>query len=283
MKRCAVHILRAGACLHPAAMARRGASLKPEFFPALAGLIVHPTEGPVLFDTGYDPAAFLAATESFPERFYRWMTPVRLEAGEAAADQVRRFGFAAGDIRAVVISHFHGDHIAGLHAFPNARLFCARAGLAQVRQAGRFARVSKGLLAGLVPGDAEARARFFEDLPRVPLPAGFAPFEAGADLFGDGSMIAVDLPGHCPGHWGLVMRREDDAYEFLVADAAWSTAQVRDNVPPPRLTTALLGQTEPYRRTLAALHALRKANPELCITPSHCPEAAARAAPPRDG
>lgn len=277
MTRCAVHILQAGACLHPAAMARQGAGLKPTLFPALAGLLVHPTEGAVLFDTGYDPA-FMAATEPFPERFYRWMTPVRLGEGEAAADKVRRFGFAPEDIAAVVVSHFHGDHIAGLHAFPRARLFCARAGLAQVRGPGRFARVRKGVLADLVPDDAERRAAFFEDLPRVPLPPGYAPFETGADLFGDGAMIAVELPGHCPGHWGLAVRREDDAHEFLVADAAWSGTQVRDNVPPPRLTTALLGQTEPYRRTLTALNTLWKANPELCITPSHCPEAAARAA-----
>lgn len=280
MKRCAVHILQAGACLHPAAMAREGASLKPAVFPALAGLIVHPTQGPVLFDTGYDPA-FLTATEPFPERFYRWMTPVRL--GQAAADQVGRFGFSPDDIGAVVISHFHGDHIAGLHAFPNARLFCARAGLAQVRGPGRFSRVRQGVLDKLVPDDAESRASFFEDLPSVQLPTGFAPFEAGADLFGDGSMIAVELPGHCPGHWGLAVRREDDAHEFFVADAAWSTAGVRDNVPPPRLTTALLGETEPYRRTLTALHALWTRNPELQLTPSHCPEAAARAASTREG
>ena len=279
MKRTRIHVLQAGACLHPAAMAREGASLSPAVFPALAGLILHPQEGPVLFDTGYDPA-FLEATRPFPERFYRWMTPVRLAEGEAAADQTERLGIKPAEVRAVVISHFHGDHIAGLHAFPNARLYCARAGLAEVRGPGRFARVRKGVLAGLVPADAEARARFFEELPRVGLPGDFAPFEQGADLFGDGSLIAVELPGHCPGHWGLALRREDDGYEFLVADAAWSGAAIRDNAPPPPITTGLLGETGPYRETLTRLHALWVRNPELRLTPSHCPEAAARAVRP---
>ena len=27
------------------------------------------------------------------------------------------------------IAHFHGDHVAGLPAFPNAKILCARAGL----------------------------------------------------------------------------------------------------------------------------------------------------------
>ena len=81
MTGCELHILRAGACYHPAGMARKGAGLCPAEFPALVALILHPTEGAVLFDTGYDPA-FFAATESVPERFYRWMTPVKLGAGE---------------------------------------------------------------------------------------------------------------------------------------------------------------------------------------------------------
>lgn len=271
MKRCRVHILRAGECSHPAVMTRRDAGLAPAVFPALAALIVHPDEGPILFDTGYDPA-FFAATDPFPERFYRWATPVRLGPGEAVADQLPRFGYAPEDIRAVVVSHFHGDHIAGLTRFPNARIVCARAGLEQVRRKGRIARVRNGVLAALAPADIDVRAAFFEDRPQVPLGPDMAPFETGADLLGDGSLLAVHLPGHCPGHWGLLVRQTDDRVRFLIADAAWSSSAVRDDVPPPRLTTALLGETEPYRETLHALHRLRARNADLIVTPSHCGE-----------
>lgn len=271
MKRCRVHILRAGSCSHPALMTRRDAGLVPTVFPALAALIVHPDEGPILFDTGYDPA-FFAATEPFPERLYRWTTPVRFGPGEAVADQLPAFGFAPSDIRAVVVSHFHGDHVAGLTRFPDARIFCARAGLEQVRLKGRLARVRRGVLAALTPADIDARARFFEDQPRVDLGSALAPFETGADLLGDGSLLAVQLPGHCPGHWGLLVRQTDDRTRFLIADAAWSSGAVRDDVPPPRLTTALLGETGPYRETLNALHRLGVRNRELVMTPSHCGE-----------
>lgn len=271
MKRCRVHVLRAGACSHPAVMTRRDAGLAPAVFPALAALIVHPDEGPMLFDTGYDPA-FFAATEPFPERVYRWATPVTLAPDQAVADQLPAFGFAPDDIRAVVVSHFHGDHVAGLSRFPKARIFCARAGLTRVRRKGRFARVRQGLLAALAPADVDARAVFFEDRPPVALGPDMAPFETGADLLGDGSLLAVQLPGHCPGHWGLLVRQTDDRTRFLIADAAWSSGAVRDDVPPPRLTTALLGQTGPYRETLNGLHRLWARNPEVIVTPSHCGE-----------
>ncbi|MBJ7319779.1 MAG: MBL fold metallo-hydrolase [Brevundimonas sp.] len=275
MIRCRVHMLQAGSCRHPAAMARRGAEWKPAVFPALAGLILHPTVGPVLFDTGYDPA-FFRATATFPERLYRWATPVNLPGGAAVSDQLGRFGLKPDDVRAVVISHFHGDHVAGLHAFPRAALFCARAGLEDARRPGRLARVRRGLLDGLTPPDIDARARFFEDMPRTALGPDMAPFEDGADLFGDGSMLAVPLPGHCLGHWGLLLRGEnDDRQRFLIGDAAWSRGAVRDDAPPPRLTTDLLGATEVYRRTLNDLHRLWTRRSDLVLTPSHCPEAAA--------
>ncbi|MBX9802196.1 MAG: MBL fold metallo-hydrolase [Caulobacteraceae bacterium] len=252
-------------------MTRRDAGLAPTVFPALAALIVHPEEGPILFDTGYDPA-FFAATEPFPERLYRWTTPVSFEPGDAVADQLPAFGFRPEDIRAVVVSHFHGDHIAGLSRFPQARIFCARAGLAEVQRTGRVARVRRGILAALAPVDLDARAVFFEARPPVALGPDMAPFETGADLLGDGSLLAVPLPGHCPGHWGLVVRQTDDRTRFLIADAAWSSGAVRDDVPPPRLTTALLGETGTYRETLHALHQLWGRNPEVILTPSHCGE-----------
>lgn len=252
-------------------MTRRDASLAPVVFPALAALIIHPDEGPILFDTGYDPA-FFAATEPFPERLYRWVTPVTLEPGQAVGDQLARFGFAPGDIRTVVVSHFHGDHIAGLTRFPRARILCARAGLDQLQRNGRFARARQGLLAALAPTDIGTRAAFFEDRPEVALGPDLAPFETGADLLGDGSLLAVQLPGHCPGHWGLLVRQLDDRTRFLIADAAWSSGAVRDDVPPPRLTTALLGQTGAYRQTLHDLHRLWARNPAVIVTPSHCSE-----------
>lgn len=252
-------------------MTRRDAGMTPAVFPSLAALIVHPVEGPMLFDTGYDPA-FFAATQHFPERLYRWITPVTLQPGQAVADQLPRFGLTPEDIRSIVVSHFHGDHVAGLIRFPQARIFCARAGLKQVQIKGRLTRVRKGLLAALTPADIDARATFFEDLPQISLGPDLAPFEKGSDLLGDGSLLGVQLPGHCPGHWGLLVRQTDDRMRFLIADAAWSSGAVRDDVPPPRLTTALLGETAPYRRTLNALHRLWARNPEVIVTPSHCEE-----------
>lgn len=267
------HLIRAGHCVHPQAMTIRGGSWRPAIYPALSVLIIHPVEGPMLFDTGYDPA-FFAATERFPERLYRWMTPVTLAAGSEVAAQLTQFGLKPTDIRHLILSHFHADHIAGAHAFPGAVIHCSKAGLDAACSGGRIASVRRGVLRALLPPDIAVRARFFEDAPRVPLPSDVQPFDLGADIIGDGSVLAVELPGHCPGHWGMVLNDAAWGAHFLVADAAWSTDAIRRNVPPPAITSNFLGSARRAQATLARLHALSVRNPDVRLTPAHCPERA---------
>lgn len=272
MTRVGVSLLRAGHCTHPQAATIRGGSLRPAIFPALAALIRHPSQGWILFDTGYD-RRFLEATHRFPERLYRWLTPPVIPPEQEIASQLRARGIAPEEVRHVVLSHFHADHVAGVHHFPDAVIHCSRAGLEHVCSRGRLRSLIAGTPKGLLPADLARRARFFEDAPRVPLSADLAPFEAGGDLLGDGSLVAVELPGHCIGHWGLVAETEGGVH-FLVADAAWSSEAIRRDVPPPGLVAGLLGNARAGRETLNRLHRLRTRNSELRMTPSHCLECA---------
>lgn len=273
MREVIVRGFRVGHCLHPQMMTIRGGSLRPTVYPALAMLLVHPDEGPILFDTGYDPA-FFAATDRFPERLYRWLTPTTLPEGADIVSQLARAGIAPDDVRHVVLSHFHADHMAGLHHFPCAVIHCARAGHRAACGGGRVAALRRGVLRGLIPPDFAVRARYFEEAPRVMLPADLAPFTGAVDIIGDGSILAVELPGHCPGHWGLLVG-DVTGLHFLVADAAWSSEAIRRNVPPPVITRAFLGDARKSVETLARLHALHRRNPDIRLTPCHCAERAA--------
>lgn len=265
--------LARGSCRHPEAMTIRGGSLCAVDFPALVGVIDHPERGTFLFDTGYDPA-FLTATTPFPERFYRWTTPVEIAPETEWQAWLAAHQIDESRIAGTIVSHFHGDHVAGMRHLAHLPMHCARTGLERLRAPGRFRQVRQGLLAALVPPTLDRQARFFEDAPVVALPSAFAPFAEGRDILGDGSLIAVELPGHCPGHWGLALRTEDDRHVLLAADAVWSGASIAERRPPPRLTTALLGDTATYRETLARLHAARGNNRELAILPSHCARSA---------
>ena len=275
MTRVSLNLLKSGHCTHPQRATIRDGSLRPQIFPALFGLIRHPSEGWVLFDTGYD-RRFMAATQPFPERFYRWLTPPVIPPEDEAAAQLRARGLDLDDVRHVILSHFHADHVAGVHHFPRARIHCSRAGLEHVSGCGRIGALIAGTPKALLPDDMARRASFFEAAGRSALPASLAPFEDGADVFGDGSLVAVELPGHCIGHWGLVARTENGDH-FLVADGAWSSDAIRRDMPPPDMVAGLLGDARAGRETLHRLHQLRRRNPDIRMTPSHCGECAAAA------
>lgn len=266
--------LERGSCRHPQVATIKGGSLCPVDFPAMVGVIAHPTRGNLLFDTGYDPA-FIEATRPFPERLYRWTTPVEIGAGEEWAAWLMRHGIAEGTLTALIVSHFHGDHVAGASRLAGLPLYCARAGLQALRKGSRLARVRKGLLPALVPPEMDSAAKFFEDAPERALHSAFAPFANGRDILGDGSLLAVELPGHCPGHWGLAFVTENDRPVLLAGDAVWSGRSIVENRPPPRVTTALLGNTPHYRATLDCLHRAAHNGSGLAILPAHCAASAA--------
>jgi glyoxylase-like metal-dependent hydrolase (beta-lactamase superfamily II) len=261
----------AGHCVHPQCSTRRGGGWKMTGFPALTFLLRHPTRGALLFDTGYSEH-FFHATRHLPERLYRAVTPPHLGEQESLHRQLARDGIDTHDIAAVMLSHLHGDHVGGLHDFPHSAIFCSREGWNDLLTHSRIGALRRGLLPSLLPADFQQRVRWLEDLPSVDLPAPFAEFQSGHDLWGDGSMLAIPLPGHAAGHYGLLFHASSGEQVFLIADAAWSSQSVLDAIPPPSIVTSWLGDTRSYLATLGRLQRLRQSSPSLRIVPSHCEE-----------
>ncbi|MEW6405830.1 MAG: MBL fold metallo-hydrolase, partial [Chloroflexota bacterium] len=114
-----VHILHAGYCTAPEHIAIQGGAWRHIPFPAMFALIEHPRFGPMLFDTGYS-YRFFKETRAFPNRLYRWMTPVTLREEDLAINQLSTFNLRPQDISRIFISHFHADHIAALADFDGA-------------------------------------------------------------------------------------------------------------------------------------------------------------------
>lgn len=274
--RTSLTVLRVGHCAHPECLALHGGAWRSAVFPALVGLIRHPDAGALLFDTGYADH-FLRATDAFPERLYRWATPVTLPPEECLLPQLARHGLAAHEIAGVFASHLHADHIAGLRDLPRARIWCGDAALRFARGHGRLARLRKATLLDLLPEDADTRLSTIESLPRIPLPTGWQALGDGVDLLGDGSLRAVPLPGHARGHFGLLLRHEDDREVLLAGDATWRIDAGRTARAPSPATRALSDDWAAQHATLAKLQAvLDTGDDDRVVLPSHCAESYAR-------
>jgi glyoxylase-like metal-dependent hydrolase (beta-lactamase superfamily II) len=264
----AVRLLSAGYCTVPAALSRRGAPWSPLRFPAGFALLVHRQHGPVLFDSGYT-RRFTAQPGSIAHRLYARITPATIPPAEEAHHQLSTMGIAANDVRRIVVSHFHADHIAGLRDFPNARIVCTRSAWDAIRGLRGIAGLRHAFLPHLLPADVEQRLTFAEALAAASLPTPVDGFGPAGDIFGDRSALVVHLPGHAVGQIGLFVPEVAAGALFLVADAAWSQAAITTATSPPRAVTAILGDTRSYQSTLARLAAVQRAMPDLRLVASH--------------
>lgn len=147
---------------------------------SINGFLVHTKQGPVLIDTG--TGGSMGATNGWIGR------------NLAAA------GVNAKDVSAVLLTHMHPDHSAGLtdtgtgrQIFPNAELVMHEAELRYWLDDAELARA---------PND---RARLMFEHSRVQI----APYKARTRLFSGGEVVpgitAMHIPGHTPGHTGYLI------------------------------------------------------------------------------
>jgi glyoxylase-like metal-dependent hydrolase (beta-lactamase superfamily II) len=251
-----LHVFRVGYCTHPACMALKGAGLASRCFPSRAYLI-ETRQGPLLWDTGY-AERFQDATSQGVYRLYPLITPVYFDPQEALVCQLRSLGLAPHDVRGLVMSHFHADHIAGVRDFPSARLFASAVGWAAVRGLQGLRAVRQAFVPALLPPDIAQRLCFVEGLPLVKLGPQCHPFTEGYDLTGDAEVLVVALPGHAVGHLGAFVR-QDDGWTLLASDAAWAAESYRSLRGPSEWSFLVQHNRAAYYRTLHQLHALERA------------------------
>jgi len=151
-----------------------------------------------------------------------------LNAGEAVETTLRNLGVAPADIRHVVVTHFHADHVSSLRLFANAAFIAWGAAARAVMGMSTAAALRHGIFRELIPPDVTQRLLAVEGLAR--LPTGTVLGE-GHDLFGDGAYLAVPLPGHAFGHFGIFWR-EAGRPVIYATDAAWTCeALMQDKTP----------------------------------------------------
>ena len=193
-------------------------------------LVDHPA-GLVLFDSGLHPATMRdpalgmgrAAPAFVPE----------LGDDEDVTGRLRALGVAPADVRWLVTSHLHFDHVGGHAGIPNATL---------VVQRGEW---------DAAHDDTQAHALFYErhlwDLGH-----GVRVVDGEHDLFGDGRVVCLPTPGHTPGHQSLRVRGDDGRSVVLTADACYLRRTLEEGRLPP-----LAWSHDAMRASLARLRALR--------------------------
>lgn len=227
----------------------------------------HPRQGVILFDTGYHPRV-LDATSRLPRRLYRILAPFVIRESDTVVAQLAARGIAPTDVKHVVVSHFHPDHIGGLRDFPAATLVASRAAFEAVTASTGLRRQLLAFYPELLPADFERRVRWIDTFDDP----GLGAFDGAADLFGDGSVCLLPLPGHARGQLGLWTTSPSGRRALFCADACWLSQGYREQRPASRITELIGDDAGLSLETLRRLHDTWAADPELRVIPAHCPE-----------
>jgi N-acyl homoserine lactone hydrolase len=231
-----------------------------EPLPILAYAIEHP-EGVIVVDTGE------TARTSEPGYFPRWHPyfhlAVRMDVApdDEIGPQLRALGIAPGDVRQVVITHMHTDHAGGLHHFPRTEILVGRADIADASGLG-----------GRLRGYPNRHWPSWFDPTAVEFSSGaYGPFPQSRALTTAGDVRIVPLPGHTPGHLGVVVE-EPDHVVLLAGDASYNEDLLLrgalDGVAPDEAAA---------RRTLERIQALASERPTVYAV-AHDPGTGARLA-----
>ncbi|HEV7434724.1 MAG TPA: N-acyl homoserine lactonase family protein [Pseudorhizobium sp.] len=177
--------------------------------PVHATLIRHP-QGNVLFDSGCNPEAAID-----PQA--RWgglskvMTPAFVP-DQTVIHQLNHVGLTSDDVDVVICSHLHPDHCGCNAYFAKATIICHEAEL-------QAAQAEGAVSAGYLPREWDQ-------------PQGFQTFANEHDLFDDGRIVIIPMPGHTPGMSVARIELDCDGAFVLASDAAPLQENINSGIAP---------------------------------------------------
>ena len=100
--------------------------------------------------------------------------------------------------------------------------------------------------------------------------APFLGFERSLDLYGDGSVVLVGMPGHTPGSVGLYLRNASGREFLFCGDIVWNAQALANAAPKMRMARRMAdADAEATQTQIDRLHRLQQERPEITIVPAH--------------
>lgn len=257
-----------GYCYHPEFVAIKGGSRASVKFPAICAVIYHPVKGKILFDTGYSEH-FYGATKKFPYSIYAKVTPVSIKKEDKLSFKLAEQNVETKDISYTILSHFHADHIGAVKEFDTSQFIYTESSYSAVKGKTGFKALLKGFLPDLLPENFEENSTQLAGPNKIQDHFLNDYFTTVYDIFGDRSIIGVEIPGHAKGQLGIYIETEEKKI-LLIADACYLSETFEEMKLPSNIIHIIGDSKEDYIDTVERIHKLYKDKKDITIVPSHC-------------
>ena len=161
----------------------------------VASFLIRHRQGNVLFDTGCHPSIASDAAARWGG-LAKLVTPCGPQ--DNVLDGLKAIGVETDDIDVVVCSHLHPDHCGCNAFFTKATVVC---------------HVKELEAAGAVDAEKMGYLEVEWNHPQT-----FDAIDGERDLFGDGALVLIALPGHTPGSIGALVSLERSGQILLASD-----------------------------------------------------------------
>ena len=181
-------------------------------FPAGVFLIKHRKYGYILYDTGYH----YDIKTKFKYSLYRLGTPVQMKYEDQIDQLLKHRGIDLDQIRYVILSHLHPDHIGGAKFFNQATFIVTR----ETYDTYKHHYIKDLIFKEFLPADFERRLAVLD--------IGFDfnirfPYLPTYRLFGENDLLLVSVDGHAKGQACLYIPE----FKLLIAaDLCWGVALI---------------------------------------------------------
>lgn len=137
-----------------------------------------------------------------------WDSGHSMSAGAVApktslADLLGQLKLKPDQIKYIGISHYHGDHIGQVDSFPKSTLLIGKGDWDVLTDPKMSAVANPATFANWIGGGGKVE-----------------PVPVDKDVFGDGTVVMINTPGHTPGHHSLLVKLRDTGYVLLSGDLA---------------------------------------------------------------
>jgi N-acyl homoserine lactone hydrolase len=246
-------IIKCGKMLSQQAFIFRGGSWSVTYESGMAAALVRHPKATFLFDTGFG----VNVDEHIKSIPALMRATTKYEKETSAAAQLQAQGIAADDIKMVLISHSHWDHVSGLEDFKQAEVWATK------EEQDYVSTLPSGELIQYLNRLIKWHAFEFSD-------GAYENFDRSLDLFKDGSIVLVPLPGHTPGSLGMFVNLRSGKRFLFTGDLTWAIEGEEIPTERPWIARKLVDYDEEgVRRSVVKVHKLMQRHPELIVVPAH--------------